>query len=96
MSKTHTVEAAKLVLGERNSAYGDPAGDYLKTAKMWSGMLIHKLKPGIEITPKEAILMMAALKISREVHKAKPDNLVDAHGYLICAQWVEDGEKPEA
>lgn len=88
-------QAELLVLGDRQQSYGPPKDDYSKTAKMWSGLLFHKLLPGIEITPKEAILMMVALKLSREVNRAKPDNLIDAHGYLHCAAWVELGEKPE-
>lgn len=88
-------QAEKLVLGDRNESYGNPADDYAKTAGAWSALLIHKLKPGCVITAKEAILMMAVLKISREFNKPKPDNLIDAHGYLDCAEWVETGNKPE-
>lgn len=91
---TFSQQAEDLVLGERNSSYGDPSLDYQKTAKIWSGLLVHKLRPGIEITPKEAILMMVALKLSREMHRHKADNLIDAHGYLNLAEWVETGKKP--
>jgi hypothetical protein len=38
--------------------------------------------------------MMTALKLRREAHKAKPDNLIDAHGYLLCAEWMATGKKP--
>lgn len=91
----HAREAEKLVLGDRNASYGSPADDYRKTAKVWSGLLANKLKDGVEITPKEAVLMMAALKLSREMFRHKDDNLTDAHGYLLCASWIETGVKPE-
>lgn len=90
---TFADEAARLVLGERNESYGTPAKDYAKTATMWTGFLTHKLRE--PITPKEAVLMMALLKISREAHAHKPDNLIDAHGYLMCAEWIETGERPQ-
>jgi Domain of unknown function (DUF6378) len=86
-------EAQRIVHGERNESYGNPADDYAKTAKIWSGLLIHKLKPGVEITPKEATLMMAALKLSREMHKHKRDNLVDGVGYILLAEWIENDLK---
>lgn len=90
---TYADEAARLVLGDRNASYGTPLEDYAKTAAMWSGFLTHKLKA--PITPKEAVLMMALLKISREAHAHKPDNLIDAHGYLLCAEWIQTGERPQ-
>lgn len=85
-------EARRIVLGERNTAYGNPKDDYVKTAKIWSGLLAHKLKA--DITPEEAILLMVGLKLSREMHGHKRDNIVDAHGYLICYDWARSGIKP--
>lgn len=87
-------EAARLVLGDRNDAYGHPGDDYAGTARVWSGLLIHKLAPGVEINAREAILMMAAMKIRREVTKPKRDNRVDSIGYMLCDDWVTTGKKP--
>ncbi len=82
-------KAKKLVYGDRNKSYGSPRYDYARTSAVWSGLLIHKLKPGLTISPQEAIIMMTALKLCREMTKHKPDNLVDAHGYLECLEWVQ-------
>lgn len=88
-------EAKKLVYGDRNADYGNPRDDYLKTAKVWSGLLFHKLKPGIEITPEEAMVMMAGLKLSREMNRHKQDNLTDAIGYVLCIDWATNGKPSE-
>jgi hypothetical protein len=86
-------KAIKLVLHDRNATYGDPADDYRKVAKIWSGLLAPILKR--DITPQEAILMMVGLKLSREVHLPKEDNVIDAHGYLLCYEWAKSGKRPE-
>lgn len=38
--------------------------------------------------------MMVGLKLSREVHKHKADNVIDAHGYLLCYEWAVSGKRP--
>lgn len=70
--------ARAIVYGARQEAYGHPADDYTRTAGMWSAFL------GIPITPEQAALMMVLLKISRERNRPGDDNIVDAHGYLLC------------
>lgn len=89
---THADKAADLVLGSRNADYGSPHPDFAGIALMWSGLLNTKLKE--QLTPVEVGLMMAALKLRRHAHRAKDDNLVDAHGYLTCIEWIESGERP--
>lgn len=86
-------QAKKLVYGDRNKQYGSPAKDYERVSKVWSGLLCNKLKEGESITTEEALLMMAALKLCREFHKHKEDNVIDAHGYLECLDWVQRESK---
>lgn len=88
----HADTAASLVLGDRNSDYGTPHPDFAGIALMWSGLLNTKLNASL--TASEVGLMMAALKLRRHAHKAKADNLIDAHGYLLCIEWIESGAKP--
>ena len=85
---THADTASNLVLGDRNAAYGDPTADFTRVAAGWSALF------GITVTAKQALLAMVWLKLCREVHAPKDDNLVDAHGYLLLAGWVESGTAP--
>lgn len=87
-----TNEAKRLVLTDRNDTYGNPKEDFDGTAKMWSGLLGEYLKKDLD-APMVA-LMMTALKLRREAHKHKPDNIVDAHGYLLTHEWIVKGRKP--
>lgn len=91
--ETCSEEAERLVNGDRQAAYSHPLDDYMKTAMMWSGALVHDLKPGHRITPEQAVIMMVQLKLSRELHMPKRDNLVDAHGYLLCLEKIYEKRK---
>lgn len=86
-------EAQALVYGDREAQYSPPQRDFGKTAAMWSGFLREKLMPGVVITPEEAVLMMVLLKISREGFRHKRDNLVDAAGYIACAERIVEASK---
>lgn len=90
---THADQGQKLVLGDRNAAYGSPDADFAGIALMWSGLLNTKLRE--RLTATEVGLMMTALKLRRHAHKPKDDNLIDAHGYLTCVEWIERGDRPQ-
>lgn len=89
---THSDTAAKLVLGDRNQDYGSPDADFAGIALMWTGLLNTNLRE--KLTATDVALMMTALKLRRHAHKPKDDNLIDAHGYLTCLEWIEKGKRP--
>jgi hypothetical protein len=70
-------EARRLVDEERNSTYGDMQEDGERFAKIASAMT------GLDIQPEDYPLLMIAVKLSREAHSHKRDNLVDCAGYLL-------------
>lgn len=77
-------EAERLVTGDRNGAYGHPHEDFTRTAKIWSGIL------GFDVSPEQIGLCMIGLKLSREVHRHKHDNLVDMAGYAKTVDMVHE------
>lgn len=88
-------EAESLVHGPRGVDYGHPLDDFSRTALIWTAIL------ETNITPEQVALCMVGLKLSREVHKPKRDNIVDAHGYLMTYRMVQDeralrGDSPES
>lgn len=72
-------EARRIVSGggERNTAYGDYEREADRIAAGWSQLV------GVEIKPRQVPLMMTWLKLVREEHSHKRDNLVDGIGYLL-------------
>ena len=83
--ETTLQEAQRLVHGNRGADYGHPADDYARTGRLWGAIL------GLpDIDPRICCLMMAAVKISREVNKHKRDNLTDLAGYAECANMVAE------
>lgn len=78
------LEAQKLTHGDRNADYGHPLDDYTKNAGMVSALLKHKLKEPLSAS--DMALIMVCVKLSRQVHRPKRDNMVDAAGYAWVAQ----------
>ncbi len=67
--------AKALVAGPRAKSYASPAANFSR----WS-YLCHEMF-GIDISPIRLAEIMMACKMSRELHKHNPDNLLDYHGY---------------
>jgi len=85
MSILNTAE--EIIYGDREQTYGDPSINLLRIAAFWSIYLGNK---GHEITldGEDVALMMVLLKIARQQHQFKLDNLVDAAGYLALIERV--------
>jgi len=79
------LEAHILINGERQTSYGNPASFFTRTAALWSAYLGHT------VTGKDVAMLMCLLKFAREAHQHKPDNLLDAAGYIGLAADMEDG-----
>ena len=73
------LEAHALINGERQEAYGSPAESFGRVAAMWSVYL------DSSVSAKDVCLMMAMLKLCREMNAHTHDNLLDAAGYLGLA-----------
>lgn len=79
--------ANNIVHGQRRQDYGHPYDDYDRVAKMWSAIL------GVSVTPRQAALCMICIKLSREVHAHKEDNLVDICGYALVTEMIVERER---
>jgi len=76
-----------LVDGDRETDYGHPVESHKQYALAWSAIL------RVEVSPKQVALCMAALKLVREGHRHKADNLDDAHGYVDIARRIAKSEE---
>jgi hypothetical protein len=77
-------EAEGLINGPRNETYGHPLDDFNRTAMLWSALLGHP------ITAEQVALCMMCVKMSRECHLPKRDNILDIAGYAGCLEKVID------
>lgn len=72
-------EAQAIVYGPREKDYGHPKKNYQHTANLLNAHFEDKLIE--KFTPEDIVQMMILLKLSRQAHKPKRDNLVDISGY---------------
>lgn len=85
-------EAKRITEGVRRAEYGAPADDFGRAAYMWTGILARKLRDGQAITAMDIPLCMVAIKLARQSHCHKRDNLVDIAGYARTAAMVAGEE----
>lgn len=78
--------ADRLVNVDRRNDYGHPAENFADIATMWSMIL------GVEVQPRQVGLCMIAVKLSREAHVPKQDNLIDIAGYAKTVDLVDNSE----
>ena len=70
------------IVTERRRSREQPKDHFRRLAETWSGLTGH------QITPAQACLMLATLKIVREWYMHVPDNVEDAIGYLTLVDEV--------
>ena len=85
-------EAKRITQSDRQDDYGHPSKDFARTAQMWTSILAGKLHQGAEISAMEVPLCMIAVKLARQSHRHKRDNLVDIAGYARTAAIVAGDE----
>lgn len=83
MTKTVILDEAKKVIYERQASYGTPENNFAQIAELWSAYL------GTTIQPEDVGAMMILMKVARERHKHKHDNLVDIAGYAECVALIQ-------
>ncbi len=91
-NETILEEAQRLVYGDRAAAYGNAFEEAHKLAVGWTIILSDVLKDGQRVPPEACALMMAWLKITRQLNSPKRDNMVDLAGYAGVAEKVYNGD----
>lgn len=93
-------EAENLTNGDRQKAYGHPSVNFKNIADGWNWYLKMQYEIDINLQPQDVAMLMTLLKLAREVHLPKRDNLVDAAGYIntynMCKEASEEEEDPFA
>jgi hypothetical protein len=82
-------QAAQIVYGANQKAYGRPSDDFDRIARMWSALLSKKLVTEIHVDSLDVAKMMVAVKLSRLVESpAHMDSWRDVAGYAACGERV--------
>jgi hypothetical protein len=81
-------EAFRLTHGPRAADYGHPLDNMGLTAAIVSAILSRKLKESISAD--EMALVLVGVKLARQLHRTKRDNMTDIAGYAWVAQECLD------
>lgn len=77
-------EADRLTARDRNADYGHPSEDFARAAALINTVL------GTALEPRDIGLLMICVKLAREAHKPKRDNLVDIAGYARTIDMIDE------
>lgn len=77
-------EAQEILEGDRDSDYGDPVANFNRISGIASSILNET------ITPEQCVVVMMAVKLSREQYKHKRDNLVDLVAYTEIYNRIKE------
>lgn len=95
-NKESILYKALYITNNRVENYGDPVENLDNIAKLWNTYIkskkINILSNENLLTSKDVAMMMILLKISREIHMPKEDNLIDIAGYCRLASAIEEYE----
>ena len=83
ISQSILEEANKLIGGDRNDDYGDKLTNHQNIAALWSVFLRKN------ITPHDAAMCMALVKVARLMHAHKKDSYLDLAAYAAIAGEIE-------
>ena len=79
-------EAERIVNGDRQVDYSDPVANFKHIADIASSISKENL------SPTTCAIVMIAVKLARENHKHKRDNLVDLAGYVEILNRIKESE----
>ena len=85
-------EARKIVMGNREAAYGSPEDCFSAIARLWEAYLNSRgtIIESLDITPTDVAVMMILMKVGRIANgKPKLDNWVDIAGYAACGGEIQ-------
>jgi hypothetical protein len=96
LQETVCQEANRIVYGDREKTYDHPSRNFDRTAALWNGYLAAKYPEGTRtLDARDVAWMMSLLKLAREIHLHKRDNIVDFIGYAACAQKMLDAAESQ-
>jgi len=81
-------EADQIAGEDRSRDYGHPIHNFNRIARLWDAYMIGR-KAG-PIVAEDVAAMMILMKVAREMHTPKRDNLVDIAGYVKCWDMLGD------
>ena len=76
-------EAQDLIGADRQNDYGDKLTNHTNIAALWS-IFLRK-----EVTPHDAAVCMALVKVARLMHQHKKDSYIDMAAYAAIAGEIE-------